>query len=274
MATSGSMHAEATPDVVRTTAIDHHHDVASIFEQHYRDMSADRFKSAFTYGRQKVDLLLDEELKGLRPGASILDVGCGTGNYLVRFRKLGFEAKGVEPAPGMLEAAQRLDPTLDIKQGVCTALPYADSSFDLVTAIEVFRYLHLADIRVALRETFRVLRPGGRVFMTMVNRFALDGFYLRQRIRQQLKGRDFDRKNPHCEFFTPHELERELRDAGGTDVRTIGRLFGPMRIAYKINTAIASKLARIVEPYDDAICSLPIATPFAGHLVAIAARGS
>ena len=264
---------DASPDAVRDAAIDHHHDLAGVFEQHYRDMSSDRFRTAFTYGRGKVDQLLDEELKALRPGASILDVGCGTGNYLVRFRELGFEARGVEPAPGMIEAARRLDATLAIEQGVATSLPFPDGSFDLVTAIEVLRYLHHDDVRLALSEMMRVLRPGGRLFVTMVNRWALDGFYVHQRLRQRMKGRDFDRTNPHCEFTTPAELEADLRAAGASEVHTLGRLFAPMRLVYKLSEPLARKVARVVEPYDDAVCSLPFTTQFAGHLVGVAVRG-
>jgi ubiquinone/menaquinone biosynthesis C-methylase UbiE len=262
----------AAPDAVRDVAIDHHHDLAGVFEQHYRDMSADRFRTAFTYGRGKVDQLLDEQLKMLPPGAKVLDVGCGTGVYLARFRELGFEAHGVEPAPGMIEAARRLDPSLSIVQGVATKLPFEDGSFDLITAIEVLRYLHREDIQLALAEMMRVLRPGGRLFVTMVNRWALDGFYLHQRLRQRIKGRAFDRTNPHCEFTTPAELQADLRMAGADDVQTFGRLFAPMRIAYKIAEPVARKVARLIEPYDDALCSLPITTPFAGHLVGVGVR--
>lgn len=272
MPSSTPTHENVAPEVVRDAAIDHHHDLAGAFEQHYRDMSEDRFRTAFTYGRNKVDVLLDAELKKFPAGAAILDVGCGTGNYLVRFRELGFTARGVEPAAGMIEAAKRLDPTLDITQGVATKLPFPDASFDFVTSIEVLRYLHLDDIRLALREMLRVLKPGGRMFVTMVNRYALDGFYVRQRIRQRLKGRDFDRENPHCEFFTPRELRSELRRAGGTEVKTVGRLLGPMRILFKVNEPFASKVARLVEPYDDLICSLAGTTAFAGHLVGTATR--
>ncbi len=259
----------ASPDAVRGVAIDHHHDLAGVFEQHYRDMSADRFSTAFTYGRGKVDQLLDEQLKELSPGSRVLDVGCGTGNYLVRFRELGFEAQGVEPAPGMIEAARRLDPMLAIEQGVATELPFPDGSFDMVTAIEVLRYLHRDDVRRALAEMMRVLRPGGRVFVTMVNRWALDGFYVHQRLRQRLKGRDFDRTNPHCEFTTPAEVEADLLAAGAAEARTVGRLFAPMRLVYKLDESIGRKLARVVEPYDDALCSLPFTTSLAGHLVGI-----
>jgi SAM-dependent methyltransferase len=181
-------------------------------------------------------------------------------------------AWGVEPAPAMLEAARAHNPGARVEQGVATALPLPDASVDALLQIEVLRYLHMNDIRGALAESRRVLKPGGRILVTLVNRWALDGFYARQRLRQQLKGADFDRTNPHCEFFTPTQARRELERAGFTDVRAVGRLFAPFRIAYKATPALASRLARRFETLDDRIHAWPWTTPFAGHLIVTAQR--
>lgn len=258
---------------VRRVAIDHHDDVASDFEAFYRDMERSRFSNAFTYGRYKVDVLLDEALAKLPKGSRVLDVGCGTGVYLRRFAAAGLDAVGVEPAPGMIEVARRENPTLRVEQGVATLLPFEDASMDAVTSIEVFRYLHAEDIERSLSEIARVLRPGGFAFVTLVNRLALDGFYIRQRLRQRRKGVDFDRKNPHCEFYTPHEAEMQMRRAGFVNVRTEGRLLAPMRIAYKAHAGLASRLAERIEGLDDAIHSrFRWTKAFAGHLIAIGER--
>lgn len=264
------MQSAEHPEDVRRAAIDHHHDVVSVFDSYYAQMERDRFSNAFTYGRHKVDVVLDDELRKLAPGARVLDVGCGTGVYLKRFAAMGLEPVGVEPAPGMLETARRDNPGLEIKLGVATELPFADASFDAVTAIEVLRYLHVEDVRRSFSEMLRVLKPGGFVFVTLVNRLALDGFYVLQRLRQRYKGVEFDRKNPHCEFTTPREAEDELRRAGAVDVRTEGRLFAPMRIAYKAAPSLAPRLAATIEGFDDALHErIGFAKSFAGHLIAI-----
>jgi ubiquinone/menaquinone biosynthesis C-methylase UbiE len=258
---------------VRQVAIDHHNDVVSIFENVYQQMERDRFSNAFTYGRHKIDVILDRELGRLPAGSSVLDIGCGTGVYLNRFAKLGFVPTGLEPAPSMLEVARRNNPSVRIEQGVATKLPFPDASFDAVTAIEVHRYLHLDDIRKSLKEAMRVLRPGGLVITTLVNRYALDGFYLVQHLRARKKGIEFDRKNPHCEFFTPHEAEDVLREAGATAVRTEARLFAPVRLAYKVDEALTARIAARIEKLDDRAHELLSWTkPFAGHLIAIGER--
>ena len=256
----------------RRIAIDHHHDLAPKFESHYRKMAESRFTNAFTYGRAKVDVLLETELKKLPPDATVLDVGCGTGVYLKRFRELGFTPLGVEPAQAMRERAKADNPGVRIEDGIATSLPFEDASVDFVSVIEVFRYLHLEDTRLGLSECFRVLKPGGIVFVTMVNRWALDGFYVLQRARQAFLRQRFTRKHPHCQFFTPAEVESDLQGAGFTHVRTVGRLFAPMRMVYKVNLGLAAKVAKLVEPLDDLVHELPAATAFAGHLIAVAER--
>lgn len=264
--------AQTDVETLRKIAIDHHHDVAQVFEQHYRDMAAGRFSTAFTYGRHKVDQVLEQELGKLAQGATVLDVGCGTGAYLKRLTDMGFKASGLEPAEGMLAAAKTANPTLRIEQGVATALPFKDGEFDAVTQIEVVRYLHHEDVMQAMRETFRVLKPGGFAFVTLVNRWALDGFWVLQRVRQLAKLSAANRVNPHCEFTSPREIETELKGLGFSNVRTVGRLWAPMRMAYKLNANVASKLAQSVERVDDLVHGLPFTKPFAGHLIAIAEK--
>src|ERR1700750_275235 len=92
---------------IRQVAIEHHHRVAGRFEAEYAALENSRFSSAFTYGRAKIDKMVDELFRSLPKGAAILDVGCGTGEHLKRALGHGLEAAGVEPAPAMLEAARR-----------------------------------------------------------------------------------------------------------------------------------------------------------------------
>ena len=68
-----------------------------MFEESYEAMERDRFANAFTYGRYKVDVVLDRELNRLAKGSRVLDVGCGTGAYLQRFAKMGFAPAGSAP---------------------------------------------------------------------------------------------------------------------------------------------------------------------------------
>ncbi len=72
--------------------------------------------------------------------------------------------------------------------------------------------------------------------------------------------------------MTPAEIDKQVRRAGFSAAVHSGVLFGPMRMLYKISTRLARKLAPMLEPIDDAICSMPATTRFAGHLVTVATR--
>jgi len=257
---------------VRDIAVQRHESDADQFVRWYGEMAQSRFANGFTYGRHKVDVLLDEVLKELKPGARVLDVGCGTGEYVRRVQELGFVGCGIEPAEAMRKLAIEMNPGSVILDGIATKLSFPDSVFDLVICIEVLRYLHRSDGKLALREMRRVLRPGGILFLTMVNKYALDGFYIHHRIRRALRGGDINVEVPHCEFVTPSELDREILEAGFSSALHRGVLFGPMRILYKVSTPLARSVARWFEPIDDAICAIPATTALAGHLVTIARR--
>ena len=259
----------SNPAEVRRVAIDHHDRVSKTFVDYYSALENDRFASAFTYGRAKIDRMIDDIFSALPKSASILDVGCGTGEHLKRACRHGLVATGLEPAPSMMAAARANVPGVRIEQGVATQLPFANESFDAVILVEVLRYLHRDDILQALREVRRVLRPGGILLATLVNRWALDGFYLRQRMRQLFKRREFDETNPFCKFFSPVEAEQMLQRAGLVNVRTEGRLFAPLRLAYKASPGLARRVASAVEQLDDRVHQWRWTRGFAGHLVAI-----
>jgi len=254
---------------IRRVAIEHHHRVAGRFEAEYAALENNRFSSAFTYGRAKIDRMVDELFRSLPKGAAILDVGCGTGEHLKRALAHELKAAGIEPAAAMLEVALRNVPRARLEDAVATRLPFGDAEFDAVIMIEVLRYLDRPDIELALLEARRVLRPGGKLLVTLVNRWSLDGFYLHQRTRQLFKRSSFNPTNPFCRFHTPRSAKRLLERVGFTNVRTEGRLLGPIRIVYKLNEGVGRTVARILEPFDDWLHSARFARLFAGHLIAI-----
>ena len=88
---------------------------------------------------------------------NILDVGCGTGANLEMLSEFG-EAEGVDVSVEALSFCRERG-LENVKQGEAEALPYASSSFDLVTGLDVVE--HLDDDLAGLKEMWRVLRPAG-----------------------------------------------------------------------------------------------------------------
>jgi len=103
--------------------------------------------------------------RGLRPGARILDVGCGRGVILSALADRGFEVHGVEISA---EAARGADPRAEIRIASRLAdAGYAPESFDEIIIWHVLE--HLADPRGALEEAHRILKPGGRLIVAVPN---------------------------------------------------------------------------------------------------------
>ena len=102
------------------------------------------------------------EAAHLQPGARVLDVATGTGVLaraaLGHVRPEG-TVVGLDVNEGMLAVAARIAPQVDWRLGQAEALPFEDASFDAV--VSQFGLMFFADQVVALREMFRVLRPGG-----------------------------------------------------------------------------------------------------------------
>jgi demethylmenaquinone methyltransferase / 2-methoxy-6-polyprenyl-1,4-benzoquinol methylase len=95
------------------------------------------------------------------PGARVLDACCGTGDLALAARTEGGRVTGLDFSERMLERARRKSAGVDWVQGDLLELPFADGSFDAATV--GFGVRHAEDLRRALRELRRVLRPGGRL---------------------------------------------------------------------------------------------------------------
>jgi len=90
----------------------------------------------------------------------ILDVGCGTGGNLEMLAKFG-AAEGVDVSDDALEFCRKKG--LKTHKGLAERLPFADESFDVVTALDVVE--HLDDDVAGLKEINRVLKTGGKTLI-------------------------------------------------------------------------------------------------------------
>jgi len=134
----------------------------------YYDAFAESYE-ARRDGRGRYHDLLDAlEIELAAPyveGREVLEVGCGTGLLLRRFAELAKRAVGVDLSPGMLEHARARG--LDVREGSATKLPFPDASFDAAVSFKTLP--HVPDLRRALAEMARVVRPGGVLIAELYN---------------------------------------------------------------------------------------------------------
>lgn len=98
-------------------------------------------------------------------GTRLLDAGCGAGLLLLLAKLRGAHVTALDASPGLLAIARQRLPAADVREGDLEALPFADASFDSVTAVNSLFYAQ--DMGAAMRELARVVRPGGRVIVTV-----------------------------------------------------------------------------------------------------------
>ena len=97
---------------------------------------------------------------GIRSSSSVLEVGCGTGNYIASIAAMTTaRCCGLEPSAGMLDAARQKRASVSWSEGSAESLPYPDGAFDFIFSVDVIH--HVRDSGAFVREVFRVLAAGG-----------------------------------------------------------------------------------------------------------------
>jgi SAM-dependent methyltransferase len=133
-------------------------------------------------------------------GARILDVGCGLGVYVRKFRDFSDHVCGIDVDPKRLREGAKTTPGLML--AVAEHLPFRDCAFDAVVLNEVIE--HVRDDRETLIEALRVTGSGGHVVIYAPNRlypFETHGVYL---------GRRFVFGNIPCVNWLPDPLRNRL----------------------------------------------------------------
>ncbi len=196
-----------------------------------------------------------------RPGAAVLDLGCGRGRLGAELRQLGYHVTGVESETVAFAAAQAvLDEAInfDLTDFAAADAALGGRRFDWIIAADVLE--HLAEPLAALRHYRRFLADRGRIIISVPNVVV---WYIRLRI---LAGRfDYagsgvmDRR--HLRFFTRRTIRQLVIQAGFSPVRVdldpgIARAFTPL----------AKRLARRRSPAPDAILKLPAYRFYARHI--------
>jgi SAM-dependent methyltransferase len=94
--------------------------------------------------------------------ARVLEVGCGTGNYILALERLaGCSGWGIDPSQGMLALAQARSGGVHFQHGRAESLDFPAGFFDMAFSVDVIH--HVRDRGRYFREAYRVLKAGGQV---------------------------------------------------------------------------------------------------------------
>ncbi|MBI4122328.1 MAG: methyltransferase domain-containing protein [Parcubacteria group bacterium] len=131
----------------------------------------DAVAAAFSQSRREmrwpeVDALVAE----VKPGGRVLDLGCGTGRLYGFLQEKDVQYLGLDISPQQIAQAKQVYPAGSFIVSSMTDLPVADASQDVVFMIASLHHLLTPANRAqAVQEAWRVLHPGGRVFVTVMN---------------------------------------------------------------------------------------------------------
>jgi SAM-dependent methyltransferase len=205
-------------------------------------------------------LTVDFERLGLARGERLLDLGAGGGRHAfeamrrgARVTALDYSAadlKDVTAVAGAMLAAGEVTPSewAGVANADALDLPFADATFDRVIVSEVLE--HIWDDERALVEIARVLRPGGRLAVTVPTRWP-------ERVAWALSWRYHDTPGGHVRIYRQHELEHEIERAGfllrgSHHAHAFHSPYWWLKCAYGLDHADAGPVRR----YHDFLCRL------------------
>ncbi|GAB2936372.1 class I SAM-dependent methyltransferase [Nonomuraea fastidiosa] len=151
------------------------------------------------------------------PGVRVLDLGCGGGRHAFEALRRGADVTAFDMDQSELDSVAAMFTAMDkagevpegatgeIVQGTALDMPFEDGSFDRVIAAEVLE--HIPDDMTAMREIFRVLRPGGTAAVTVPS-------FLPERICWALSEAYHTAPGGHVRIYTLAELSAKLKSVG------------------------------------------------------------
>ena len=146
-------------------------------------------------------------------GNRVLEIGCSMGMDLAELSKLGCHCMGVDLSPESIKVAQHhfqlMEIQADLQVENAENLSFEDGDFDVVYSFGVLH--HTPNIERALSEVYRVLRPGGKIFLMLYSKYSLNNFvHVLFRIPYE-SPRDWSTDAPVTRTFSKREVKHLMR---------------------------------------------------------------
>lgn len=147
--------------------------------------------------------------KYLKPGAMILDLGSGRGQFPFDLALDGFRVIGLDYVKSIVEKNneevknRKLEKSMRFLEGDVFDIPLTDASFDAVTDVGLLQHIHPEDWIEYRSEMNRVLKPGGYFFLIALSKETKS--FLTWHPKREPFG-TYDREGVHYHFFTREEI--------------------------------------------------------------------
>jgi len=169
-------------------------------------------------------------------GKTVLDVGCGGGILAEAMARLGARVTGIDLSEKPLKVAQLhlLESGVAVDYHLASAEDFAARNgelFDIVTCMEMLE--HVPDPSSTVAACARLVKPGGRVFFSTINRNPKS--YLLAVIGAEYILKLLPRgTHDYARFIKPSELSRWCRDAGLETIELKGMSYNPLTNEYRL----------------------------------------
>lgn len=167
-----------------------------------------------------------------RGKGNLLDVGCGTGDYLLIMQKLGWQVTGVEVNPNAVTACRNMG--LNIKKGNIRDIDFQEGSFDLVTMWHSLE--HFENPGEVLLKVRRLLKEGGKIMIGIPNYNSID----RKIFREYWNGFEIPL---HLYHFSPETVKLLLQHAGFGNCKVNSKI-RPMDMNSSIKNFLNQRILR------------------------------
>ena len=169
-------------------------------------------------------------------GLSLLDIGCGGGLLSEPMTRLGARVTGVDASARNITVAalhaERQGLSIDYRQGTAEALAGSGAQFDIVMALEIVE--HVSDVDLFLRSCGNMVKPGGLLFLSTLNRTA-KAWAMAIAGAEYVLGWLPRGTHDWKKFLKPSEAVHGLRDGGIDAQEIVGVVYSPLSRLWSLN---------------------------------------